>query len=311
MINYSLCIYGVFSKSTEESLTSLERFSTGLLENFLKLDHVDLKTVDYDWRTELNPETTFDKIPKSDFLLTALYQLSVLKNPHLAKTKVNYKTATFLETKSPWDYSFANLRETSPDHYIPYPCSKKFFKHKEKIKKTILLDDHNQEIGFGKDISIQIIDWIKELVSEGYKIYQLTKKGDMPYSKIIEPIFKCNYKEYMEKTSEIESFILTHPGAYENSVIDMVARGTRVLIPIDQGIFKRYDKTEGFIPMEIINDFELGTFKNKEELINLIKKPIDNSNIEKKISMMTDMKDAVSIIDKVFQDIIKNSNKTS
>ena len=307
MINYSLCLYGLFANSTEESLTSLIRFSTGLLENFSKLNHVDLRVVAYDWKTELNPETTFDKIPKSDFLLTALYQLSVVKNPHLAKKKVNYKTATFLETKSPWDYSFANLRETSPECYIPYPCSKKFFKYKEKIKKTILLDDHNQEIGFGKDISAQITNWIEELVDEGYKIYQLTKKNDMPHSKIIEPIFKCNYKEYMEKTSQIESFILTHPGSYENSVIDMVARGTKVLIAKDQKIFKRYDKSEGFVAKEMIEDFDLDTFTNKQELISCIKKPFDNSKTEKYISMMTDMEEVVNIIDKTFQNILSKS----
>ena len=162
-------------------------------------------------------------------------------------------------------------------------------------------------MGFGKDMSVQIMSWLEKFVDNGYKIYQLTKKGDMPHSEIIEPIFKCNYKEYMEKTSEIETFIMTHPGAYENSVIDMAPRGTRVLVPIDQGTFKRYDKTEGFIPMEIINDFELGTFKNKEELINLIEKPVDNSKIEKYISMMTDMEEVVSIIDKTFQNILSKN----
>lgn len=311
MINYSLCLYGKFVNSVEESLNSMERFSTGLLEFFSKLNHVNLKAVPFDWRTELNPEKTFNKIPKSDFLLTSLYTLNVVNNNYLAKEKVNYKTSTFLENKSSWDYSFANLRESSPECYIPYPCSKRLFKHEEKIAKTILLDDHNQQIGFGKDISVEITDWLEEIVSEGYKIYQLTKKNDKPHSKIIEPIFKCNYKEYMEKTSRIESFILTHPGSYENSVIDMVARGTRVLVPIDQGTFKRYDKTEGFVPIEIIKDFELGTFKNKEQLINLIKKPIDNSNFEKHVSMMTDMEEVVLTIDRVFQDIITNSNKTS
>ena len=311
MINYSLCLYGKFANSVEESLTSLERFSTSLLENFLKLNHIDLRVVQFDDTTELNPEKTFDKIPKSDFLLTSLYTLNVVNNGHLAKEKVNYKTSTFLENKTLWDYSFANLRESKPEHYIAYPCSKRFFKYKEKIPKTILLDDHNPQIGFGKDMSIQIIDWLEQIIDEGYKIYQLTKKNDNPYSKIIEPIFKCNYKEYMEKTSRIESFIMTHPGSYENSVVDMVARGTRALVPIDQGTFKRCDTTEGFVPIEIINDFELGTFKNKKELINLIKKPIDNSNIEKKISIMTDMEEAVLIIDKVFQNIIKYNNKTS
>lgn len=308
MIKYSLCLYGKFSNSVEESLNSMERLSTGLLEHFLKLNHVDLKVVDFDWRTEHNPETTFDKIPICDFLLTSLYTLNVVHNGHLAKQKVNYKTATFLENKSPWDYSFANLRESSPECYIPYPCSKRLFKYEEKIPKTILLDDHNQEINLGKDISVKITDWIKDLIDEGYKIYQLTKKNDKPHSEIIEPIFKCNYKEYMEKTSKIENFILTHPGSYENSVIDMVARGIKVLIATDQGIFKRCDKTEGFVAKEIIQDFNLNTFKNKEELINLIKKPICDLELEKKISMMTDMEEVVDIIDKVFQNIIKTNN---
>lgn len=311
MINYSLCLYGKFSNSVEESLTSLERFSDSLLENFLKLKHVDLRVVDFDCSTQHNLEKTFEKIPKSDFLLTSLYTKNVTSNGHLAKEKVNYKACIFLENKmSSWDYSFGHLRENPSECHIAYPCSKRFFKYKEKKPKTILLDDHNQEIGFGKDISVEITDWLTELVDQGYKLYQLTKKDDMPNSKIIEPIFKCNYKEYMEKTSEIESFIMTHPGSYEHSVVDMVARGIRVLVPIDQGIFKRCDKTEGFVPIEIIKDFELGTFKNKEQLINLIKKPIDNSKTEKHISMMTDMEEAVLTIDKVFQDIIRNNNKT-
>lgn len=308
MINYSLCLYGKFSNSVEESLNSLERFSSSLLENFLKLKHVDLKVIQFDRKTEDNPETTFDKIPKCDFLLTSLYTKNVTSNGHVAKGKVNYKACIFLENKiASWDYSFGHLRENISECHIPYPCSKRFFKYKEKIPKTILLDDHNQQIGFGKDISVEITDWLNELVDQGYKIYQLTKKNDVPNSKIIEPIFKCNYKEYMEKTSQIESFIMTHPGSYEHSVIDMVARGTRVFVPIDQGIFKRYDQTEGFVPIEIIEDFELGTFKNKEQLINLIKKPIDNSNIEKHISMMTDMEEAVNIIDKTFQVILNKS----
>lgn len=304
MISYSLCLYGEFENSVEESTNSLRRYSTGLLEHFLKLNHVDLKVVQFDWKTERNQEKTFEKIPKCDFLLTALYTLNVLNNHNLAKEKVNYKTSTFLENKSSWDYSFGNLRESSPECYIPYPCSKRLLKYKEKMPKTILLDDHNPEVGFGKDMSVQIMNWLEKFVDNGYKIYQLTKNGDMPHSEIIKPIFKCNYKEYMEKTSEIETFIMTHPGAYENSAIDMAPRGTRVLVPIDQGTFKRYDKTEGFISMEIINDFELGTFKNKEELINLIEKPVDNSKIEKYISMMTDMEEVVSIIDKTFQNIL-------
>jgi len=312
LINYSLCLYGKFASSVEESLTSLDRISTALLENFLKLNHIDLRVIDFDWKTEFNPETTFNNIPKKDFLLTSLYMNNVVTNGHLAKEKVNYKTAIFLENRMPsWDYSFGHLKENPSECHIAYPCSKRFFTYKEKIPKTILLDDHNQQIGFGKDISVEITNWLTELVDQGYKIYQLTKKNDVPNSKIIEPIFKCNYKEYMEKTSQIESFIMTHPGSYEHSVVDMVARGTRVLVPIDQGTFKRYDKTEGFVPIEIIKDFELGTFKNKEQLINLIKKPIDNSNLQNHISMMTDMEEAVLTIDRVFQDIITNNNKTS
>lgn len=306
MINYSLCLYGKFAKSVDESFTSMERFSSGLLEHFVKLKHVDLKVVDYDWKTSINVEKTFEKIPKCDFLLTPIYTRNVLDNGHLAKEKVKYKTTTFLENKSMWDYSFANLRESSPECYIPYPCSKRFFKYIEKIPKTILLDDHNQEEFLGEDISRKITDWMHELVYEGYQIYQLTKKNDQPHSKIIKPLFKSNYKEYMEQTSKFECFIPTHPGSYENSVIDMVARGTKVLIATDQGIFKRYDKSEGFVAREMIEDFNLDTFKNKNELITAIKKPFDNLKIEQYLSMMTDMEQVVEKIDETYQLFLKN-----
>ena len=75
MISYSLCLYGEFENSVEESTNSLRRYSTGLLEHFLKLNHVDLKVVQFDWKTERNQEKTFEKIPKCDFLLTATKSL--------------------------------------------------------------------------------------------------------------------------------------------------------------------------------------------------------------------------------------------
>ena len=89
MIKYSLCLYGAFQRSIEESLTSQEKFSASLLENFLKLKHINLRVVDFDWNTEYNPEKTFEKIPKSDFLLTSLYTLNVVNNGALAKESIS------------------------------------------------------------------------------------------------------------------------------------------------------------------------------------------------------------------------------
>jgi hypothetical protein len=87
-------------------------------------------------------------------------------------------------------------------------------------------------------------------------------------------------------------------GTYEHSVIDMVGRGIRTLIPVS---------SKSFIPQEIVDDLSLPTFTNQEELTKIIKEPINQMEWNNKIKLMTEMDEVVKIIDKTFQTIMKGN----
>ena len=139
-------------------------------------------------------------------------------------------------------------------------------------------------------------EYIKDLNPE-YTFYQLTKDGKT-VADYIKPIMMGNYQEYMERTAQIETFIQCHRGSYEHSVIDMAARGIRVLIPDhpEWGIY---------VNEHLVKHLSLPTFKNYKELVHLIKVPETKLFWDSKINDMTEMKDCVAIIDKHFQEVVK------
>ena len=47
----------------------------------------------------------------------------------------------------------------------------------------------------------------------------------------VHKVPKAGYPEYLKLTAPYENFIVTHVGSYEHSIIDMAARGIRVLVP--------------------------------------------------------------------------------
>ena len=300
MHNYSLTILGGNCLSLEDSTNSSEKMLSGIYEEFKNLSHVNIKNIKLTAAIGKNYIDFFNNFEKSDFVLINFYtSFSIVKNIELIKPKIKYEVCSFIEhPQKNMDYTFGFLKKFKPDCYIPYPYSKKFIENKNKVKKTILLDDC---INNKHDCSKIIGEYTKELVKEGYKIYQLTNKNTV--CDHIEPIFKDSYKKYMDKTCEIETFIQTHPGSYEHSIIDMLARGIRVLVPKNMSEFNRC-----FIPEETIEDFKIKTFSEKEELIQLIKEDINRDQLNSNINKMTEMKDIVKKIDGYFQHIIEVKN---
>lgn len=291
--SYSLGLIGWRANSLAETNTSGQMLMAGLENEFKLLNHVNLHIIPLKWEMESNINLFFDNLSKLDFLLIRCYTLfPIIQEIQKAKNKIKYQICSFIEhSQKTMDYSFGFLKDRNPNCHIPFPYCKDFMINKPKNTKTILLDNSFIE---GDDFSKKISEWIYPLIKENYKIYQLTKKNTI--ADFIEPIIECNYKEYMEKTSMIETFIQTHAGSYEHSVVDMVGRGIRTLIPIiDERIF---------VPQEIISDLKLPTFTCQQELLDIIKTPINIDLWNSKINKMTEMKKAVRIIDKHFQEVL-------
>lgn len=299
---YTLGLVSGKACSLNESHNSAEMLIMGLYDEFKKLNHVEIKLIDITLEQESNTDSFLKALPLLDFLLVRRYtNSSIVKNILLTKRKVRYQTCSFIEhPQSNFDYCFSFLKYKKTDYHIILPYIKKFMNNIPKTPKTILIDDcYENEL----DMSNQIIEWIHPLIKEGYKIYQLVENESKLKTGII-PLLKSNYQQYMADTAKIETFIQTHPGSYEHSVIDMAGRGTRVFIPNIDKILKR-----GFyIPLEIIEDLELPTFKNKDDLISLIQEPVDSIFWNSRIHEMTEMKLIVNIIDNYFQRAIDENN---
>jgi hypothetical protein len=200
-----------------------------------------------------------------------------------------YKTILFMEIpvkKEYIDYCFTYLppADRSYCEEISLPClSDVLDKHnKKKTSGTILLDHIWAPYwGTEKELSPQLHQWLGDC-REQFTISQLKRSGCENMENFpdwITPLPEKRYVEYLDATAHFNTYILTHPGSYEHSVIDMVYRGTRTLVPVINGV--------PFIPRATIDKLDLETFSNKDELLLLLNKPITVRDRRKMFTSMT------------------------
>lgn len=307
--SYSLGLSGWRPNSLGEATSSNDMIFAELENGFKQLNHVDLHILPVTWGAmEKNSDIYFNVLPELDFLLLHIYNgYSVIQNIEKARNKIKYQICSFIEhPQEKMDFTFGYLKNFEPNCYIPFPYSKEFMINKPKIPKTILLESPHLLNGIPMlkwDISEKLIMWLKPLIEENYRIYQLTTKKSIV--DFVEPIIICNYEKYMESTSQIETFIQSHVGSYEHSIIDMVGRGIRTLIPENQ--LKNHTST--FIPTEIVYNLQLPVFTTQEEFLNIIRTPVDIDLWNSKINKMTEMKEVIKIIDNHFQEVLDKNDK--
>lgn len=294
--NYSLTILGLIVDKIENSFLSTQRIATSLANNFRKYKNIELKLVNIDIKfindNNLAKEFLKHKILETDFLLIHTDLPKIIENINVIKNRIKYKICNFMEDKQNLDMSFGYIRKIKPSFYISYPCDKNILIKKIKKKNSVLLDNKYGEY----DISEDLIKWSKKLISKGFEFYQLTKDYKKKYD-YIKPIYMSNYSTYLESTSEIENFVLTHPGSYEHSIVDMYARGINVLIPNNQNNFMWPDRSTFFAKKEIVDDLNLYTFSNEEDYINILTNKKENVF---NYHLITDMEDVVKFMNEIF-----------
>jgi hypothetical protein len=206
-----------------------------------------------------------------------------------------YKTMSFMELGLPKehvDYCFVYLPPTITHcEEIPLPClSAVLDEHNSaKSKGTILLDHvWPPYCGTNKEWSPRLYNWLTPL-KHRFAISQLRRGGcsaSENFPNWVAPIEEKPYTEYLDITARFETYILTHPGSYEHSVIDMAYRGTQVLVPIMDG--------KPFIPKSTVERLNLSTFSTKFELAALLERP---ARVANKRQSFSDMSKVVSRID--------------
>ena len=311
MRNYSLVLVGLRPPSLAEATSSGTMLFAGLEEEFKKLAHVNLSIHDLEYNPrgleiECNaykdPYGFIERLPKADFLLIRCYTAHPVVQHIVHARQIKYERCSFIEVPQPtMNYTFAFLSRHNPNQLIDCPYNKEFMINVPKIPKTVLLDDdcssYSEE---GRDISYLIAKWVEELTPE-YTFYQLTRDGKTN-AEFIKPITMGNYKDYMDRTSTMETFLQVHKGSYEHSIIDMVGRGIRTCIPV-------YMEHGEYIDLHLIHYLNLPTFGNGLQLKKLLREDINKPEWDNKINKMTEMQKCVEIMDKHFQEVVERYEK--
>jgi len=308
MTNYRILYMGQIS---DEIKSSTQMFSFGIIREFKKFD-VDLvtfNTIKYNFREDLNKcIEDIKKLGAVDFVLCHVLDdqnLPVIYD--VLKSITKYLVTAFIEVPI-GEYKFDKyfLYQDSPrfsnlKNYKVYPAPilADLYPKIEKEKNSILLDHRWQgHLGTNLEMSDKIIEWVEDL-SKDYKIYKLVRYDE--FQKIpdyIIPIHHCSFPEYLKQISNKEIFISTHAGSYNSTVIDMLAFGSKCIIPkIDSRLY---------VPVYNVDLFNLPTFTTKEEMMNEIKKPLNNEILSAQIKKCTDIADIIIDINKQFLEIKNN-----
>jgi len=245
----------------------------------------------------------FDEIPDVDFIIANELDIFFRKDSiTMLKSKCK-RVFSFLEIGELCDFSFIfhplyHRQFPEKCKIVPAPFSGRFYKNEEKEKNTLLLD-HSAWLGQPEHViqaqerTHEIFTWLEDLKDE-FKIYSMvygSKQGEYALNimpKYVTPIMPCPFLEYLGKTNKMETFVVTHKGSYNLSVIDMLVRGVRVI------------SYPGFIPQYNVERFEIPLYKDKESFLEAVRAPIDKNHWDKQVEKCTSVQELSEVLNEQF-----------
>jgi len=230
------------------------------------------------------------ELPDADYVIVNELDVFFTKDM-IDALKTKYKRVySFLELGELCDFSFIFYplhHKQKPENccLVPAPYAGRFYKNVEKEKKSLLLDHsawlgQPEDILFAQERSHEIYTWLDALKDE-FKIYSLVY-GAQQGSRALEilpeyvtPIMPCPFMDYLEKTEKMETFVVTHKGSYNLSVIDMLVRGIRVI------------SYPNFIPTFNIERFGIPLYTDEQSFLSTVRAPVNVDHWNKQINNCT------------------------
>ena len=287
---YSLTLFSLRKPADPSGIRmSVQMIAYCLWEQFSNLPHVTL---------QYHESEDAAAIPAGDFALIHDYFASAIyqRLPEI-RAKTGQKIMGIMEScfESPLiDRAFTFLPiPWGKCEQIQLPCPQALLDanySSQKMAGSVLLDHSWIEGGTPTDLCAKLYSWL----SWSRIIAQLRRSGheSLEPPSWVQSIPESNYPAYLEATKQYETFILTHPGSYEHSIIDMAARGIRVLVPTVNG--------RPFCHPSIIEDLNLATFSTQSELLNLL----DDLPRPSPLDRFTDMPAIAAKIDAYCQGVL-------
>jgi len=285
-----ILIYGWKISDWSKSKTSAHALGYNLYLAFKRTSH----TIYYCHKDD-------EDLPSVDIVVLVTYRHDGV-DVGLVKQKTGaVKTCSVREVHLDCDFSFL----FNPEHFtnsetcmvLGPPCNKELLYPTVKEENSVLIDHYWIDDYFGvhdrndkRDWTFKIEAWV-ERVKKG-NVYRMLRfpneKNDMlQYQK---PIEYTDYLDYLAKTSGIETFVITHRECYTYGVIDMAARGTRIISP------------EGFLPRCLVDVFGIEEFTDENTFVELLNDEIDVNQLKENVNKCMSFDDIVLIMLKKFEE---------
>jgi len=239
---YSLTLLASDQGDWTRCKMSTHMLARGLAEEFEALEGVDLVKV-----VDPRIDRMGVSVPECDVLLVHDYFPSISEEFGFNVDAMHKRVkciALFLELGAvnadiSFSYQRTVCKRTGYSVIIPAPYVRKYTRVVEKTPRTILLD-HDYPLGgwpHGMDDFVlhgaghcKKLYTVLEQFKTDFEFYQLERFPEARKwkPKWIKLVPQTNYPDYMIQTERMESFIATHPGSYNHTVVDMAARGTRI-----------------------------------------------------------------------------------
>ncbi|PYK92193.1 MAG: hypothetical protein DME36_14265 [Verrucomicrobia bacterium] len=269
------------------------------LHNCLK----ELKHVDY-WFRDNHPNNFgfYDGLPRVDAVLFwgmphvwQRYDRSLLKRATGCRAIITI-CEEVITKNSHWRFAFRGAGAFTT--LVDAPVWKKLYNQCAKCPKTVLIDHWSQDTPC--DWTYQIEEWLENSAQEycisRYVQHENDTTAPEREKKILtylKQMHEVPFAQWLAQTDRLETFIMTHYESYGYAILDMFARGIRVLCPTP------------FLPPHFKEKFHFETFSTKNELIALLRTPPDALKLINNSAGLTDWGDVARLIDDRFQNLLR------
>ena len=263
----------------DEIICSNQMIGWGLWRALSNLPHVSLTYRNCEpGRDPVGWRIAIDSIPEVDFTIIHSYTPgSIFEHMPFIRSKTARKMMWISEnTYYDFDHCFTFLpygavRRVPSMENVPLPCLKDVLAEnirQPRVPGSILLD-HAYNMDKDWLWCEKFYEW---LAPTGRMVGQMEREDHERLAGLVIPdwinkVPNTYYLEYLSLTSPYENYVMTHPGSYEHSIIDMVARGIRVLVPVKDG--------NSFAPLALVRDLGLPMFSDREEFFSILDEPHD------------------------------------
>lgn len=208
-MKYKVLIIGLKITDLKQSRSIFQLLSYHIFLGFNEIEDVEVFYYD---------KTLKEELPIVDFVIVIDYSSSKIDLNFLKEKTQAIKVCSLRENFSSYDFDFTfnTTLDNGKSYTFPPPCNKTILKPTVKQKSSILIDHYWENyLGTEKDWTNRIEDWLEEVNNE-YVIYRLIRfRNEEKNIKSFEsPIFYSDYLSYLNQTSQIETFIITHYESY-------------------------------------------------------------------------------------------------